>query len=112
MNTQILTLCKDSEHKINIIYFQRLHWINYLVLKHGVTNVSVSSVAAELWSDCGTNSYHTQTSSNEIIYLKLLIFTRSSSIPCIFFSCRGIPGHLFKRKKFYPFVCGFRDMNF
>ena len=33
---------------------------------------------------------------------KLIIFTRSSRIPCIFL--RGIKGHLFKRKNFYPFV--------
>ena len=43
---------------------------------------------------------------------KLIIFTRSSRIPCIFFLEGGYKVHLFKRKKFYPFVCGFRDMNF
>ena len=42
---------------------------------------------------------------------KLIIFTRSSRIPCIF-SLRRFQGHLFKRKKFYPFLYGFRDMNF
>ena len=39
---------------------------------------------------------------------KLIIFTRSSRISCIFF-LKGIQGHLFKRKKFYPFIYGFRD---
>ena len=42
----------------------------------------------------------------------LIIFTRSSRIPCIFFLEGGFKGILFKRKIFYPFLCGFRDMNF
>ena len=41
---------------------------------------------------------------------KLIIYIRSSRIPCIFF-LKGIQEHLFKRKKFYPFICGLRDMN-
>ena len=42
----------------------------------------------------------------------LIIFTRSSRIPCIFFLVGGFKGIYLREKKLYPFVCDFRDMNF
>ena len=41
---------------------------------------------------------------------KLVIFIRSSRI--LEFSFEGGFKGTYLRKKFYPFVCGFRDMNF
>ena len=51
-------------------------------------------------------------------YSFLLLFGRIDKIykgeqdSLYIFSWRGIQGHLFNRKKFYLFVCGFRDMFF
>ena len=58
------------------------------------------------------------SSSVLFAYSFLLLFGQIDNIYKVeqdslyFFFLRGIQGHLFKRKKFYPFVCGFRDMNF
>ena len=42
---------------------------------------------------------------------KLIIFTMSSRIPCIFFLERGFKG-IYLRVRNFTFVCGFRDMIF
>ena len=50
-------------------------------------------------------------------YLFPLLFGQIDNIynveqDSLYFFLKGVQGHLFKRKKFYPSVYGFRDMNF
>ena len=43
--------------------------------------------------------------------VKLIIFPGRAGF-LVYFPLMGIQGELFKRKKFYPFLYGFRDMTF
>ena len=57
------------------------------------------------------------SSSALFAYSFLLLFGQIDNIykveqDSLYFFQEGIQEHLFKRKKFYPFECGFRDMIF
>ena len=45
-------------------------------------------------------------------FAKLVIFIRSSRIPCIFFLEGAFKGIYLRERNFTLFVCGFRDVNF